>query len=286
MIKHGNRRDAKKIKMNGFDKLVYSFKSRRSDSEVCILKEIDVTNLVGYMEKKKKTNPDITYFHLFSMAIAKVMYNKPLLNNFIIGGKKYKRNDITISFVAKTDFSDKAREFLSVIKVMEDDNIDKLSDKILHSVKKIRSNKETGTDGFINSLSKMPTFIVRFMVWCARKLDNYDMLPQSLISEDVYHSGVILSNLGSIHCDGIYHNLTNFGTNSIVLTIGEIKDEVRVIDSKIEKRKVCQFGITLDERIADGVYYVKSLNLFKYILEHPSLLEDNANDKISIVNDK
>ena len=88
--------------------------------------------------------------------------------------------------------------------------------------------------------------------------------------------------VGSIHCDGIYHNLTNFGTNSILLTIGEIKEEACVIDGKIDKRYICDFGITLDERIADGVYFAKSLNLLEYILNNPSMLEDRASDKISI----
>lgn len=51
---------------------------------------------------------------------------------------------------------------------------------------------------------------------------------------------------------------------------------------KIDKRYICDFGITLDERIADGVYFAKSLNLLEYILNNPSMLEDKASDKISI----
>ena len=117
-------------------------------------------------------------------------------------------------------------------------------------------------------------------------LDNHDMLPSSLTKGSIYHSTVLLSNLGSIQSDGIYHNLTNFGTNSIVVTIGEIKESVKVIDDKIEKRYVCQFGITLDERIADGVYFAKCVNLLEYILNNPSMLEDRVDDKVDIVKNK
>ena len=262
--------------------MVYYRKPRRSDSEVYISKTIDVTNLVEYMKEKKKENEKITYFHLFCMAIGKVIYNRPLLNRFLIGGCKYQRNDVTISFVAKTDFSDTAREFLTVIKVLEDDKLDDISKRITEDVKKIRSNKESHTDDFVNKLGKLPKFVMAIIVWFIKRLDNHDLLPSSLTKNSIYHSSVFVSHLGSIHCDGIYHNLTNFGTNSILLTIGEIKEDVRVVDGKIEKRYVCDLGITLDERIADGVYFAKSVNLLEYILDNPSLLEDKASDKIVI----
>ena len=234
------------------------------------------------MEKKKKDNEEITYFHLFSTAVAKLVYNKPYLNRFIMGSNKYERNEVTLSFVAKTKFEDDAKELLKVIKIEDDDNVDTISKKIFGSVRKIRSNEISHTDDFVNSLGKLPGMVMSIIVWFVKKLDRFDLLPKSLTENSIYHSSVLISNLGSIHCDGIYHNLTNFGTNSILLTIGEIKEEACVIDGKIDKRYICDFGITLDERIADGVYFAKSLNLLEYILNNPSMLEDKASDKISI----
>ena len=280
--KFRDRKDGKKVKISGFDKFLYLLKPRRSDAEVYISKKIDVSDLVKYMEEKKKENNDITYFHLFSTATAKLVYNKPYLNRFIMGSNKYERNEVTLSFVAKTKFEDDAKELLKVIKIDKDDNVDTISEKIYGSVKKIRNNKISHTDDFVNSLGKLPGIVMKVIVWFVKKLDRFDLLPKRLTENSIYHSSVLISNLGSIHCDGIYHNLTNFGTNSILLTIGEIKEETCVIDGKIEKRFVCDFGITLDERIADGVYFAKSLNLLEYILNNPSMLEDKASDKISI----
>ena len=42
------------------------------------------------------------------------------------------------------------------------------------------------------------------IVMIIRFLDNHDMLPKSLTDGSIYHSTVLLSNLGSIHCDGTY----------------------------------------------------------------------------------
>lgn len=277
-----DRKDGIRVRISGFDKFLYLLKPRRSEAEVYISKKIDVSDLVKYMEKKKKDNEELTYFHLFSTAVAKLVYNKPYLNRFIMGSNKYERNEVTLSFVAKTKFEDDAKELLKVIKIEDDDNVDTISKKIFGSVRKIRSNEISHTDDFVNSLGKLPGVVMSIIVWFVKKLDRFDLLPKSLTENSIYHSSVLISNLGSIHCDGIYHNLTNFGTNSILLTIGEIKEEACVIDGKIDKRYICDFGITLDERIADGVYFAKSLNLLEYILNNPSMLEDKASDKISI----
>ena len=277
-----DRKDGSMVRISGFDKFLYLLKPRRSEAEVYISKKIDVSDLVKYMEKKKKDNEEITYFHLFSTAVAKLVYNKPYLNRFIMGSNKYERNEVTLSFVAKTKFEDDAKELLKVIKIEDDDNVDTISKKIFGSVRKIRSTEIRHTDDFVNSLGKLPGVVMSIIVWFVKKLDRFDLLPKSLTENSIYHSSVLISNLGSIHCDGIYHNLTNFGTNSILLTIGEIKEEACVIDGKIDKRYICDFGITLDERIADGVYFAKSLNLLEYILNNPSMLEDRASDKISI----
>ena len=72
----------------------------------------------------------------------------------------------------------------------------------------------------------------------------------------------------------------DFGTNSIVVTIGDIHKEPLVINDKVEIRDVVEFGITLDERIADGVYMSKAVNLLDYILKNPKTLEGKANEII------
>ena len=83
------------------------------------------------------------------MALAKVVYNNPYLNRFIIGGHKYQRNDVSISFVAKTEFSDDAEELMKVVKIAKDDDVNTLSLKIRNDVKKIRSNNSNEDSGMV-----------------------------------------------------------------------------------------------------------------------------------------
>ena len=52
-------------------------------------------------------------------------------------------------------------------------------------------------------------------------------------------------------------------------------------NGKKEISDVCDFGINIDERIADGVYFAKSLNLLQYIFDNPELLDEKASEKIN-----
>ena len=64
--------------------------------------------------------------------------------------------------------------------------------------------------------------------------------------------------------------------------MGVIKDEQVIINGKKEIRKLCEFGVNLDERIGDGFYFLKSIQLLQYIFDNPKLLEGAANEKIEI----
>ena len=45
---------------------------------------------------------------------------------------------------------------------------------------------------------------------------------------------------------------------------------------------MCEFGINLDERIADGYYFTKCVKLLQYLFDNPELLMEEAAKKIKI----
>ena len=93
---------------------------------------------------------------------------------------------------------------------------------------------------------------------------------------------MILSNLGSIGCGAIFHNITDFGNSSSLLTMGEIQEEEVIVDGKKTVKKICEWGMNFDERIADGYYFAKSAKLLQYLLSNPELLEKPASEKIEL----
>lgn len=279
-------RDKRVKNVNGLNQIMIDIKPNRCDSDVYINQKIDVTNLVKYMEKLKKNNKDITYFHAFMTALGIVFYNRKKLNYYVRNRHLYEHKDIVISFVAKISFDDKSEEVMLLIPISKDDNIFKLSEKIKSKIDKLRNKdrsfNKNGANSAIDILGKLPNILRIPTVGILKYFDKIGILPSSLVKDNLYYSSLIVSNLGSIKCDAIYHNITNFGTCSGLISIGEIKDEEVIIDGKKQIRKMCEFGVNLDERIADGFYFVKSLKLLEYILDNPKLLEDNCSNIINI----
>ena len=278
------RKDAKRIKnIDGLSQILLDLKPNRCDSDVFIKQKMDVTELVKYIESKKKKGEDITYFHAFVTAIAKTLYNRPKLNRFIANRHVYEQNDVVISFVAKLSFDDKSEEVMIMVEVDDNDNIESISKKIKNKVDSFRNKtaKKEGANDAIDVLGKLPNIIrvpiVGIFKWC----DKNGILPASLVKDNLYYSSMIVSNLGSIKCGAIYHNITNFGTCSSLTTMGEIKDEEVIINGKKEIRKLCEFGINFDERVADGYYFAKSVKMLEYIFDNPKLLDEAVNKKIN-----
>ena len=85
----GDRKDARRIRNDELDAVHSLFPfiaPKRTESEVYLKQQMDVTNLVDYVKKinEKDTDHKMTYFHAFVAAIAKTVYIRPLLNRYIM----------------------------------------------------------------------------------------------------------------------------------------------------------------------------------------------------------
>lgn len=272
----GKRKDATRVKkVHGSTNILIDFKPKRSESEVYMNALIDVTEFVKYMDNLKKKNPDLTYFHGMAFIMAKTLYTRPYLNRFVANRTLYMHNDVALSFVAKSEFKDDAGEYLTVVKIDEDAHLEDISRIIKEKVSRIRSNKhEGGANDAADMVGNLPKPLRVVIVGIMKWLDKHGALPKSIIEGNIYYSSSILSNLGTFKTGGIYHNLTNFGTASSLVTFGEIKTE--------GKKKYMEMGITLDERIADGFYFCKALKLMEYMFSNPEVLKQSAGEHVSM----
>lgn len=278
------RVNSKRIKMNGMEQICVDLKPRRCDADVFINTGVDVTKLMEYLGKKKEEGLKYTFFHAVVLAFAKTIYNRPKLNRYIQNRHMFEHTDVVIAFVAKVAFKDNSKELMIQIPIDKDETLSSLSDKIRDKVDGIRKREEktSGANSAIEILGKLPNILRIPVVGLLKFMDSKGMLPLSLQKDDIYFSSAIVTNIGSLKSDSIYHNNTNFGTCSSITSIGEVRDVVKVIDNETKIIKSCNFGVNFDERIADGFYLIKSFKLFEYILNNPELLERPANEKIEI----
>lgn len=281
----GDRYNSKRVRdIDGIHHYMAYLMPRRCDAECYINQKIDVTELLKYIAEKNATGErKVTLFHCFIAALARTIKMRPLLNRYISGKKFYDRNDISMGFTIKKQFADHAEETVMVYRPKDDENLTAITDRLSPKVKEAKKESDNGqsVDDILNILKKLPKPIMHLFMAFMRFADNNGLMPKFFSDMDFNYCTVLLSNLGSIKCDAVYHHLNNFGTNSIVITIGEIHKEVMLDENnKPVIRDIVNIGATVDERISDGFYFARSLKLIKHLFKNPELLDKPLSEVI------
>ena len=237
MRKWGDRRDAYRIRdIDGMHFYMAYLMPKRTEAEVYINEKIDVTELLSYIKEKNATGErKVTLFHCIIAAVARTIKMRPLLNRYISGKRYYMRREISMGFVVKKKFSDHSEETLMIYRPKDNENLCAITDRLSPKVAEAK-NEEKGmqVDDILNIVKKLPKPIMHLFMAFLRFVDNNGLMPKVFSSVDTNYVTVMLSNLGSIKCDAVYHHLNNFGTNGIVITIGEIHKEI-VLDDNNEQ---------------------------------------------------
>ena len=248
----GDRRDGRWVRdVPGLQTIMGHLMPNRTDAEVFMKDSFDVTELLPYLDAKNATHPDYktTVFHALIMSVARMLKERPKMNYFIQGRRMYERYDISLSFVCKRRFQDNGEEALMFFipkedetldsmsyKIAgeealmffipkEDETLDSMSYKIAGEVRETRKSESStdGIDALVDGFAKIPRVLLMGVIRVIRWMDFWGVNPKVLTDGDPNYSSVLLSNLGSIQAPAVYHHLNNYGTNSIMVTIGTIQ---------------------------------------------------------------
>lgn len=286
--KRGDRSDARLIReLDAMHMFMPYLMPRRTDNEAVMNELVDMTAVLEYVAEKNAGEPEFKYtmFHVICAAVAKTVALRPKLNYFIINKRYYERRDISLAFAVKKKFSDTSSEALAIVRLDPDSDCAPI-DEVYEQVKKVvcsvrREDKNDGATDIMGIFQKIPRFVLRAIVSALYFVDRHGLLPQELVKLDPYHTSVFLSNLGSIKMSASYHHLVEWGTNSFFMIVGEMKKRPFYTDAgECELRDALELGVTIDERIADGFYFLNSLKLLKKLLGDPKLLELPLSEKI------
>ena len=280
----GDRKDGTYLKkidsMHTIMPLMYP---NRCDNEAFLTERIDLTNINAFLERKNAGNTEYAYnlFQIMVTALLKVITLRPKMNRFIANKTIYQRNEVSAAFTVKKVFSDEGGEALAFIHAKNSDNINTIHDEIFRQVSFCRSEEKDPSTAAMDVIQKTPRMLIQLVGGFARFLDRHGWMPQSVIATDPYYASAVLTNLGSIQLHTGYHHLTNWGTTSVFCVIGERKKRPFYDDEgNVSMRDSIDLGLTIDERIADGYYYSKTVRLLRKLLENPELLEQPLNEKV------
>lgn len=286
MIKKSReRRDGKRIIWpDGYHNILPYIMPKRTEAEVSMTQQFDVTDLVKYMaERNEKEGTELKIFHAICTAIARTVYHRPKLNYFISGRRFYERPDITLAFVVKRKFEDDGEETLMVLKIEPDMNLDSISKLIIGDVTKLRREKSNDLDKMMNFVGALPRPVLKAFFGSLRILEYHGIMPKVFTAGDPNYASVFLSNLGSIRSDSCYHHLSNYGTCSVMITIGVLHKEKKLMpDGSWQERDVINCTFNIDERLADGFYFAKSLRIVDYMFTHPESMTEPVSRAVPV----
>lgn len=286
----GDRRDGFRVKeTDGMHALMPFVLPNRADNEAVLNEVLDITKVREFLNAKNAAGVDFKYtiFHFICAVIAKTIQMRPHLNRFYAGHRMYQRKEISFAFIVKKQFADDSAETLVKMNYdpeSENSPLYQFNSRIKEAVTTIRKeDKSSHTMDTIGIFAKIPRGVLRFVIGFLRMLDYYGKMPKSLANADPYNVTAFISNLGSINMNAHYHHLTNWGTNSFFCVINTIKKRPFFNDDgTFEMKESIDISLTIDERIADGVYFAKSMKVVRYFFEHPEALDEPAESLIDI----
>ncbi len=243
----------------------------RTESAVYFEQQIDLTRTLPFIAAWNEAHPDkkVTVFHVFLWAVVQGLHARPRLNRFVVGGRIWQRDGIWISFAAKKKLEDGAPLAVLKRRFDPDHSFAEVVDHISGDVREGRSDKKSTVDKELSLFLSLPGPLLRLGVWCFRLLDAWNLLPAALIRPDPMYASMFIANLGSVKLDSAYHHLYEWGNCPFFAALGRTQDVVTPTGTKA----MCSIKYSFDERIEDGLYCARALEIVREKLENPELFE-------------
>lgn len=261
-----------------YRRMIPHMMKRRCDSLVYQTVEIDLTKAVQFVKQQNRLHPQDHQYRVFEIFIAAVMRTialRPEVNRFVARYQYWQRNELSLTFVIKEDYTDEAPEHSTPIVMKPDMTLPEMAliiDKTIEEARKPAN--ENFTDEAINLFLRFPLCIVRLAIKIAQFLDHMGKAPNALRDADGLHTSVFIANLGSIGLAGgsPHHHLYEWGTTSMFVTMGTLRRNRLRIGEKTTFTDTMEVGFTVDERVTDGFYFMNTIRTFQDLLNNPEKL--------------
>lgn len=279
----GDRSDGRKLRtLQPMNRLMPYIMKNRSDAQNTFADKIEVSKADRLCRQKVlegKTN--FSFLHILLAAYLRTITQRPAVNRFVSGQKIYARNEIVFVMTIKKEMSLSAPDTVIKVKFAPDDTLDDVYEKFnVVATDAIASlDKETSFDKLIKVFNIIPGFILRFIVWVVKYLDYIGILPKAFMDLLPFYGSMIVTSMGSLGINPIYHHIYDFGNLPVFLSYGR-KRTVFEYDKNgnLNKKRYIDIKAVTDERICDGFYFASAFKYFKKIVENPECLETKATE--------
>ena len=244
---------------------------KRFDAMNAITVRVPYQPMQDYIRRKHKEGHNFSHLSLVTAAFVRTVSQHRELNRFIMNKKIYARDGIWVGMVILRP--GETESTMTKVRFEPTDTIYDVNDKMM---KMIEDNRKAvgsnATDKLMKTLLSIPglaTVGVKLIKWA----DKHGLLPKSIINASPFHVTMTISNLASIRTNHIHHHVYEFGTTSMLMTMGNSQDIPKKVDGEIVLERQMPLGLVMDERITSGHYFAEAFRTLQRCLKHPELLE-------------
>ncbi len=262
--------DGTRVAVHPYRRMMGFLMRGRNDSAVYFEQRLDVTRTFAWLEARNAAaTTRTTLFHLVLHALATVLHDRARLNRFTVGRRTYQRTGVFLSFAAKQAMSDDAPLATIKRRFVPGERLDDLVTHLAGEVAGARAAKPTAMDRELKLLLALPGFLLALLMTVLRRLYAWGLAPRSLVDTDPLYTSAFVANLGSLKIDAAYHHLYEHGNCPLFVTIGQVTPTPAVEGERIVVRPMLTIRYTFDERVEDGLYCARALELLKQRVEDP-----------------
>ncbi|NHJ87192.1 MAG: hypothetical protein FK734_17140 [Asgard group archaeon] len=270
------RPDAELVKTTKFRELEFHIMHGRNESIIYYDTLIDLTHTFEFLEEYNKNRSEddkLTLFQIFLAACTRAVALRPKVNRFVSGRRLWQRNQIIFSFVVNKDKTEQGEEVNAMIELDPFDTLESVQKIISKHINEARYG-ENPNEKDIKFFGGLPRFLIRFIFWFARWMDEHNLPLYSITKDMPLFCTAFIGHLGSIGVDAVYHHPFELGTASLLLIMGKIHKAaiVNQESGEIEVKEAMNVRISIDDRIASGIYTGPTVDILKELVEHPEPL--------------
>ena len=253
--------------------LIPFFMPRRYDAQNMITIDIPIAPMHEYINSKRKDGIRISHLALVLAAYLRTAAEYPHLNRFIGGGNHriYAHKGFSVAMVVLRPGTVGGTSIK--LRFEFTDTIFDVNRKIEEAIELNRNaENDNGLDKIMRLLLGIPG-VARGAVAALRFLDRRGWIPAPICEVSPFHASLLITNLASIRTNHIYHHVYDFGTTSVAIAMGNLRDLPRKTKNGIVMERHLPMGVVMDERICNGHYFATAFSRMKEYLRDPRLLE-------------
>jgi hypothetical protein len=256
--------------------LVPQFMTQRHDAMNMTTVDIPIEPLRKYMNEKRKEGKHVSHMAILMTAYTHLVAEYPSLNRFVANRRIYDHKDFKISLVVLRPGNTGNDDTMAKLDFSPQDTVFDVQKKLDDYIEQNSSGAEEDSNGLDNIMNKLCRLggLLDVAGWLLRFLDRHGLLPRALVDVSPFHASALFTNLASIRTNHIYHHVYDFGTTSIAIAMGNMREvPKRGRDGQVELVRCMPLGIVMDERIASGHYFALAFARMKEMMTHPEQLE-------------